>query len=446
MRQVQIIGLTVVLFILVLSQWATADVPRSINYQGRITDSNGDPVTGDYTIEFRISDAPTLGLLLYNSGPQTVAVTNGLFRVNIGEPPMPELPISIFEDTNRYLSIKVGSDPEISPRTKITSVPYAYQVRTIDGATGGDVSGTVDFNSGASTRAQVSPSLSRITTYGSDDLEAVRLWGPSWGEVLLFDSDQTNDQTARLSSQVGLFQGGGALELNNSDGSPDISLYAGGTGNETVILPNSAISDLEIQDEPGVANNTSTSVQIEVTISNIAVRTINCPTSGYVLALASGSFDLTHVTGLIAQYTFWITDVSNGTSADMPKITFNHSGNSPTGTYSTPYAMQGIFSVSAGANSFYVRGSKGTGNGTLNLRDNDLTLVFFPTSYGTIVSHSPANPNQPEYLTAASDGEELSGDAFTAQRLAYEVAELKRQLAEVREKLQVTTQQEEVKE
>ena len=43
----------------------SADIPMMINYQGRVTDSAGDPVTdGNYNMWFRIYDAPKGGDML----------------------------------------------------------------------------------------------------------------------------------------------------------------------------------------------------------------------------------------------------------------------------------------------------------------------------------------------------------------------------------------------
>lgn len=54
-----------------------------------------------------------------------------------------------------------------------------------------------------------------IRTYGSDGLEQIRLWGPTWGELFLFNSLANNAPAAMLTANGG---GGGRLYLNNSDG------------------------------------------------------------------------------------------------------------------------------------------------------------------------------------------------------------------------------------
>jgi trimeric autotransporter adhesin len=116
-----------ILLTLVLCLAATAAVPTMINYQGYLTDPSGDPVAdGNYGITFTIYDASSGGVTLWTSGAQTVGVEKGLFNYNLGS--SGALPDSIFAKyTQVYLGIKVGADAEITPRTQLVSVGYAFQ-------------------------------------------------------------------------------------------------------------------------------------------------------------------------------------------------------------------------------------------------------------------------------------------------------------------------------
>ncbi len=104
-----------------------AAVPTMISYQGRLTDAAGDPVAdGNYQITFSIYSVLSGGTAMWTSGAQTVAVAEGLFNYNLGS--STPLPDSIFAKyTQVYLGIKVGSDAEITPRTQLVSVGYAFQ-------------------------------------------------------------------------------------------------------------------------------------------------------------------------------------------------------------------------------------------------------------------------------------------------------------------------------
>jgi len=64
---------------------ASADVPSLINYQGRLTDSNGAPVTGSKTFAISIYDAATAGNLLYSESIGAVTLdSNGVYSFQFG--------------------------------------------------------------------------------------------------------------------------------------------------------------------------------------------------------------------------------------------------------------------------------------------------------------------------------------------------------------------------
>ena len=110
-----------------------ADGPNVINYQGRLTTPAGEPVpNGNYSVVFTIYNQA--GSPLWSSGPQMVAVIQGLFSYALGSTTI--LPDTLFNSTGttlRYLGIKIGTDPEITPRTLLTSVPFASSAKSVSG-------------------------------------------------------------------------------------------------------------------------------------------------------------------------------------------------------------------------------------------------------------------------------------------------------------------------
>jgi hypothetical protein len=114
-----------ILIILAASAWA--DVPRLINFQGRLSkDTLGTPVKDStYSILFTIYNAAAGGINLWSEA-QSVATKGGTFNVNLGS--VTALPDTIFDDTTRYLEMKVGTDPEMSPRQRLTSVAYSFRI------------------------------------------------------------------------------------------------------------------------------------------------------------------------------------------------------------------------------------------------------------------------------------------------------------------------------
>lgn len=114
--------------VLLLGQWISAEAPRLINYQGLLTDAGGEPLNGDYSMTFAIYDDSVLSTpvnVLWQEIHTSVTVTNGLFNVLLGS----STPLSSvqFTDTARYLGIKVGADPEITPRSHFTTSAYSFQ-------------------------------------------------------------------------------------------------------------------------------------------------------------------------------------------------------------------------------------------------------------------------------------------------------------------------------
>jgi len=64
---------------------ASADIPRKINYQGRVTDSStGDALPGNHDITFRIHDSATEGILLWTEQQNATADSVGVFSTILG--------------------------------------------------------------------------------------------------------------------------------------------------------------------------------------------------------------------------------------------------------------------------------------------------------------------------------------------------------------------------
>lgn len=96
-----------------------------IPIQGRLTDANGIPLNGTYTVIFSVYDAAVGGNLLCGNWDASVDVTNGLFNSTLDLCGI----VDAFEGDQMYLGVKVGDDAEMTPRQPIQGVPYAYTVK-----------------------------------------------------------------------------------------------------------------------------------------------------------------------------------------------------------------------------------------------------------------------------------------------------------------------------
>lgn len=142
----QRISILIFVLVMLLSSLAFSAVPVQINYQGILTDTAGIPLANtSKLVQFRIYDDPSAGNVKWSETRTVSTDGNGRFNVNLGE----DTPIddTVFNDTVRYLGIKVDVDAELTPRTRIVSVGYSNRVGTVDGASGGIISGDVSIQS-----------------------------------------------------------------------------------------------------------------------------------------------------------------------------------------------------------------------------------------------------------------------------------------------------------
>ena len=114
----------VVLLGLFLAASAQGQSPM-INYQGKLTDIEGQPLDGTVSIQFSIYSQETGGTALWAETQSSLSVQNGIFNVLLGS--VNPLPESLFDGHERWLGLRVGSDAEMSPRQQIVSVGYALR-------------------------------------------------------------------------------------------------------------------------------------------------------------------------------------------------------------------------------------------------------------------------------------------------------------------------------
>ncbi len=118
------IGLFLIVAVLGIN-CAYADVPRVVNYQGRLTDLNGNALLdGSYSIAIRLYDSDTApeSSAIWSDN-YSVQTKNGYFNVMLGS--NASFPLNLPFDRQYYLGIKVGIDTEMTPRQPLNSVPYA---------------------------------------------------------------------------------------------------------------------------------------------------------------------------------------------------------------------------------------------------------------------------------------------------------------------------------
>jgi hypothetical protein len=211
MRHIVVLSLLV---LIVLSSPSFGAVPRTISYQGILTNEAGQPVgDGDFNISFRLYTSETGGTPLW-SETQSVTVHKGVFNVIL--PSAGDLPIAF--DEQYWLGVSVGGNPELTPRTKLTASAYAIMAFDAD---------MLDGEHGSHYAAQV---------HNHDDLY--------YGKATLNAAGTINDATnpvdwtklkgvppgfADGTDNIGSTADGYSLDAD--DGNPTDAVYVDGNGN-----------------------------------------------------------------------------------------------------------------------------------------------------------------------------------------------------------------------
>jgi hypothetical protein len=321
--------LTLILFFC-LAGFILAEVPSFMNYQGYLTDDAGSPVADSlYNVTFKIYDETNTKL--WEESHQ-IATSDGLFSVKLGSYGSP-LNADVFSHSECWLGITVGTDPEISPRTQLNSVPYSFKTGNVQ----------------------------------SDDI--------------------TNE------SGVAAYSGAFYVYLNDLD------------------------------------------------YTTLCSLTINCPSEGYVMAVAHGRIATLpqHAVGTRSYAIVGISDTPNSLPGNQD-LDFQIDSAAPSGIYSTPFGMTSMFTIpSAGSYTYYYLAYEYYGS--VSVADMQFNLVYFPTAYGTV------DPVPPPVKLTDGDGSNLlhSQTNTTAEngqmkQEAMDVAQLKLELATLKTRIETLQQ------
>jgi hypothetical protein len=124
-----------------------ADIPKIINYQGRVTDNSGTPVPdGIYDMVFSIWPSESGGGFepLWQSGTHNVEVTDGIFNTLLGTVGVTPLDLEFAQDL--WLEVTIEGETQ-TPRQRFGSVGYAYMASGL--VAGTEVSGSVETGTNA---------------------------------------------------------------------------------------------------------------------------------------------------------------------------------------------------------------------------------------------------------------------------------------------------------
>lgn len=105
---------------------AFGQVPAQLTYQGRLLKADGTPVTETVTVTLSLYQFATVPAASW-SETHTITPSDGYFTVLLGDVDNggTALPSALMNGRKLWLGVKVGTDPEMAPRTPVASTPYA---------------------------------------------------------------------------------------------------------------------------------------------------------------------------------------------------------------------------------------------------------------------------------------------------------------------------------
>ncbi|HVS59011.1 MAG TPA: beta-propeller fold lactonase family protein [Candidatus Saccharimonadales bacterium] len=266
-----------------------AAVNNTINFQARLENSAGAIVPdGYYNVEFKLYSVSTGGTAewtedyTYNSGSGSctgplggndcrVRVSNGYLTVNLGS--VTAFPGTISWDQQQYLTMNIGGtvtsgsfptigDGEMSPRLKLTAVPYSFTAGSLSYNDGTNAS-SLNFDPQTGNNSFNLPDLGTGTNSADVCLSTGNCAGAGGGitgsgtanNLAMFTgSGAIGDPTGTVSldAATGL-TAAGALTIQ-SGGSADLTLDSGNSSGKVLLGTNSNGEKIVIGNEANVVN------------------------------------------------------------------------------------------------------------------------------------------------------------------------------------------------
>ncbi len=144
---------TIITVLLVFSAVAFGQIPRTISYQGILTDAAGNLLPdGNHLITLKLYDNLNAPTPIFTE-TQAVPVVKGIFNAIIGS--VSPLPASIAFDRAYFLGVIVDGGIEMAPRMPLTAAPYAFRANVAEVAMSIDPNATGFLRSVESTNGSI---------------------------------------------------------------------------------------------------------------------------------------------------------------------------------------------------------------------------------------------------------------------------------------------------
>jgi hypothetical protein len=156
----------------------------------------------------------------------------------------------------------------------------------------------------------------------------------------------------------------------------------GESGDDSVALPDDAISSSEVLDEPGVASIQSGSwATLSGSVLTVASRFIDAPAPGFVYVSATVVVEFDNRTNQGHYVFLGLSESQNAFSTHAQEFYVSIPGG-VYGHYYETVTVTGIFEVDAGVHNFYLNAQEFAG--AARIGERQLNVLYFPTAHGSV--------------------------------------------------------------
>lgn len=276
---------------------AATGINKTISFQGKVVNTDGTNVADNsYSFRFRIynsASADATNTCSANSclweETKTLSTVNGIFQTYLGD--TTTLPGNIdFNSDTLYLGVQFNGDTEMTPRIRLSAVPYAFNASKLNGLDSSsfvqlspaaqqtgfiNVSGNVTTG-GTFQGTALDTATANAISIGATNATAINIGNPSGNTAVKVYGTFTDKPNTGYDSAT-------AFQVQNSAGSTLLDVDTAG-GHVGVLTATPAYA-LDVASDVGIAGNLHFEAGTNRTIDTVT----NASGAGYNLAIKGGA-------------------------------------------------------------------------------------------------------------------------------------------------------------
>lgn len=390
----------IVASLFLFSVTAFAQVPRTISYQGILTDASGNLLPdGNTTLTVKLYPDAAGGSSIY-SETQTVAVVKGRYNMIIGS--VTPVPDNLSFSKAYFLGVSVGADAELTPRTALTAAPYALRAAIADAVspnaagvvtTLNNLSGAIKLQGGGGTTITPGTGIITISSNGTGGSGIQGIQSGDGSIDVLAGSGPNADVRLAGSAILTKHIADGAVtsaKINATDGNTGQVLTSNGFGVASwrdvnsagsIILPyadtvNAAFAAMQLYNSgPGIA---ILGVHSDLTSSGAGIRGETYSAAANAVGVYGQANNTTPGSQVAA-----IRGQNNGTNANGMGVYGIHNGGGA-GVYGQSLSGSGIFGISnSGSSGNFSNTTVNNNAPTVNISTNGSGFALKANNTGT---------------------------------------------------------------